>query len=1261
MMSYMNKIIRSLSFFLLFVSFAVNAINANAAHAGGGKLPQLAVTKTCPATAKPGEVITCEVKVANTTKYDYWWVMVNEVVPPNLTFINQGLPAGCTIEHNRPVCKTSPLSKHSAKTYSFKFKVSENAACNSVITNQVDVSAKLAQTNWAKASITVKCDDNDKKECVDGKDNDGDGWIDNDDSCCIKTNGVSETCNTDKPQCSDGKDNDGDGWIDNDDSCCIKTNGASETCNTDKPQCSDGKDNDGDGWIDLDDSGCTGPDDNDETNLNNNPSFDFQFTGPETTSPGDTVKYRIKVTNTSAVTLNQINSGIHFPNNDGFTFLPAESSAQCSQYTVDGIVVFGCGLVNIQPGEMVSYDFAFKVQANRTCSTQVMVQADVKGKNVVSQWKKIITKIECVIKQCSDGKDNDGDGWIDNDDSCCIQTNGQSETCTPPTTQCNDGKDNDGDGWIDLDDSCCRSAAGDSEDSCNVIPKKSVKVVKTGPEWINPGQVATYVVTITNTGNVAIEANIGDKLISGGEGSSYVADQSSAECTYSEATKYATCRKATLQPGESKSYNISFRIALTAVCNSQIMDQADVAIVGGNSVDWSKFITKVQCIDKPECSDGKDNDGDGWIDNDDSCCIKTNGTSETCTPDKPQCSDGKDNDGDGWIDLDDSGCDGPNDDDETDKPQCKDGKDNDGDGKVDFPADPGCDSPTDNDEKDKPQCSDGKDNDGDGKIDFPKDPGCENPEDDDEWNATTSPILPISECVYDLGNGKYRAYFGYENTGSEALTIPAGIQSNGQMNIFTPGEAKRGQPDLFELGRKKAVFSVNFDGSALTWKVQPTGGDLKTVTVSKSTQACKPVLPIAECRDKKQGNKFLTFFGYQNDNQFEIKLTIPEENKFVPAPEDRAQPKTFFNGRVVNAFSVTSDSDLTWKLATASTFTTSQLPACSPNSAPKCGALVPNVASCQGDQTRVPLSGSQATDPDNDPLTYKWSTDCAGATISDPTAANPDLVVDTSDGKAKNCGVWLVVSDGVNEPATCDQTVKITACDKDCAGQSNGAAKPDLCGVCNGSNACVDCNGVPNGGAQVDSCGVCGGNNSCTDCAGNPNGAATLDQCGVCNGDGKSCLDCTSTDLNDKKLTLDIGVNQQRLLVIKISARLRSASNGDKKFDKIINESLNQAELLYQEAWKTVWTELPAATVNCTNSQVCQESDLSAALVSYDTDSLDLRDISLNLLRQIQSLRGKNDKKAKQNDKKYAQQANQLYQANAAVLATVPRFTSQCQ
>jgi len=62
---------------------------------------------------------------------------------------------------------------------------------------------------------------------------------------------------------------------------------------------------------------------------------------------------------------------------------------------------------------------------------------------------------------CSDGIDNDGDGFVDHpDDPGCTGPEDASEL---GTTQCDDGIDNDGDGAIDLDDPNCSGPSDNQE------------------------------------------------------------------------------------------------------------------------------------------------------------------------------------------------------------------------------------------------------------------------------------------------------------------------------------------------------------------------------------------------------------------------------------------------------------------------------------------------------------------------------------------------------------------------------------------------------------------------------------------------------------------------------------------------------------------------------------------------------------------------------------------------------------------------------
>jgi len=132
----------------------------------------------------------------------------------------------------------------------------------------------------------------------------------------------------------------------------------------------------------------------------------------------------------------------------------------------------------------------------------------------------------------------------------------------------------------------------------------------------------------------------------------------------------------------------------------------------------------------PECNDGIDNDGDGQIDyyRDYACDRNINRNSEFY-----DCEDGVDNDGDGLIDYpEDIGCGYFTS--LNENPECNDGIDNDNDTFIDYPDDTDCDDYSKDSESNPSHadCRDGVDNDGDGLIDYPEDIGCNSPLDNDE-------------------------------------------------------------------------------------------------------------------------------------------------------------------------------------------------------------------------------------------------------------------------------------------------------------------------------------------------------------------------------------------------------------------------------------------------------------------------------------------------------------------------------------------------
>jgi len=177
-----------------------------------------------------------------------------------------------------------------------------------------------------------------------------------------------------------------------------------------------------------------------------------------------------------------------------------------------------------------------------------------------------------------------------------------------------------------------------------------------------------------------------------------------------------------------------------------------------------------------------------------------------------QCSDGKDNDGDGTKDFpDDPSCDGEDDltEDGRVSPQCNDGRDNDGDGHTDYPRDPGCFAAQQDNEDDDcpdgpncPQCSNGVDDDGNGQTDFPSDStGCDKAADTEEY--TSNPLA--------CGGGIVFKKVPFTGT-TEVANLMAGAPSL----LQSPTCGGTGKEDVYEirvLVPKVIVATTETDGT----------------------------------------------------------------------------------------------------------------------------------------------------------------------------------------------------------------------------------------------------------------------------------------------------------------------------------------------------------------------------------------------------------------------------------------------------------------
>jgi hypothetical protein len=197
-----------------------------------------------------------------------------------------------------------------------------------------------------------------------------------------------------------------------------------------------------------------------------------------------------------------------------------------------------------------------------------------------------------------------------------------------------------------------------------------------------------------------------------------------------------------------------------------------------------------------------------------------------------------------------------------------------------------------------------------------------------DWSKS---VLPILECVYDHKDGSYTAYFGVNNIYHSAIGAAPGSNTADEKNYISPAPALRdGQPNWFQPGRSKGCFSINFDGSPLTWTLKPAGGVENSATASSSSPRCKEVEPQAKCIDPLGNDGFRATFGYRNDNDFAISLYTGAGNMFVPAPMDRGQPASFLPGLVESAFTADSANGyaLSWVLGIKTVTATKDTPRC---------------------------------------------------------------------------------------------------------------------------------------------------------------------------------------------------------------------------------------------------------------------------------------------------------------------------------------------
>jgi large repetitive protein len=305
--------------------------------------------------------------------------------------------------------------------------------------------------------------------------------------------------------------------------------------------------------------------------------------------------------------------------------------------------------------------------------------------------------------QCSDQRDNDGDGKIDfPNDPGCIATlvDDESDPCPDGMgcPQCGDGKDNDSNGKADFpEDTGCSSAADGIEFTDDPNACGQGMVVKPLP--INGMDTGTLIGTTSNVSSPCGGGN-------GVPGIAYVFHLPTPRVVVASTDDPMTAIDSVLDLRTSMCATPGAELE----CHDDVLAASNrrsqitrplkagtyyLIVQGKTAADSGMYALSVRFFPGEGAGCMIDQDCGPELE----CRVPANQMQKQCIG-----------------------------------PVCNDGIDDDSDGKLDYPLDPGCASPTDTTEQDVcamapmspqcPQCANGVDDDADGNTDYPADTSC---------------------------------------------------------------------------------------------------------------------------------------------------------------------------------------------------------------------------------------------------------------------------------------------------------------------------------------------------------------------------------------------------------------------------------------------------------------------------------------------------------------------------------------------------------